>query len=83
MVRALEIAGQPHELDLNIPDTSLSKFLTRSHLVTPPVALQIPAQGVVLAADGHWWPPVRIHELEDVQLDVFSGLVFAKGRVVS
>jgi capsular polysaccharide biosynthesis protein len=83
VVRALEIAGQPHELDLIIPDTSRPKFLTRSHTLTSPVAMQIPAQGNLLGTDGHWWPPVRVHELKGVQLDVMSGLVFAEGRVVS
>jgi len=83
VVRALEITGQPHELDLNLPDISRAKFLVRSHQLSSPVTVQIPAQGATLSVDGHWWPPVRVHELRAVQLDVPSGLIFAGGRVVS
>ena len=83
VVRALEIVGQPHELDLNSPDPSRSKFLMRTQLASLPVTLEIPSQGDVLGVDGHWWPPVRVHQLKGVLFDTASGLAFANDRVVS
>ncbi len=83
VVRALEIEGQPHEVDLTIPDPKLSQFLVSSHILSEPILLHIPAQNDILTVDGHWWPPVRVFELKGVQLDVASGLSFADGRVVS
>lgn len=83
LVRALEIEGQPHELNLNLPDPFVSSVLIQNNLCSPPCSLQIPPQSNVLAADGHWWPSVSVFNLRDVKLDVASSLAFVGGRVIS
>jgi capsular polysaccharide biosynthesis protein len=47
-----------------------------------PEVIVIPAQAGVLLEEGRYWPPLRIFELKDVKLDVYSGLAFSDGWVV-
>jgi hypothetical protein len=82
LVRQLEIQGSPHQLDLTWRTPRTTTVLIQTYSSGNPEVSIIPAQAGVLIEEGRYWLPPRIFELQDVLLDVFSGLVFSDGWVV-
>lgn len=82
IIYALESRARPRDLSLGTPFPRARQILIDTHELAPSETVRIPAVGQ-LSEDIYAFPPVRVHELSGVQLDIDSGLVFSRDWVIN
>jgi hypothetical protein len=82
VLHQLEKEGAPDEVDLGVPSWRVSEVVQSVDVVEKSSEIRIPIPGGEPNVEQLQWPDLRIRELANVSMDVDSGLVFARDRVV-
>lgn len=82
LLHGLERAGAPDELDLDVSSWRTEEVVLNQVTIEEAGVSTVPAVGEV-PTDGHWSRALKVRALTRVVLDVDSGLVFARDRVLS
>jgi hypothetical protein len=82
LVRQLEIAGQPMDIDLLGLNPVLREIQHENFILAPSVQLTMSDNSSLLPREEFVWNEMRGYRIEGAPLDVYSGLAFLKSKVI-
>lgn len=82
VLHLIERQNTLEELNLDVPSWRTSEVQVQQHEIEPACDIVVPESGG-LHAESHTWPNFYVRELKGVTLDVDSGLIFTKDRVIT